>query len=333
MKIIRSIPIMLLSCIFLIAQFIGCVNNEDIKKVDLNKVEEIKGQTKESLSIRIGLVPEEDIRKMAQRYQPLVEYLSKKINQKVILVFLDNYGEVCDKFIYKQLDAAFFGSFSYALTHVKAEVEPIARPDYYGTSTYRGLIIVREDSSIKNVSDMKDKRLALVHRATYAGYLYPLYYFKKHGVKNLQGYFSKVTYAGSHDKAIYSLLIDEADIATPKDLVYQRIIKENPDLEKKFTILSASDSVPSNTLCVSKYLEPGLKNKLKNALLNLNNDPEAKVALESLGAARFIETRDTDYQNLYDTIKALEVDLNAYPYYDRPDIGFDIEKYDEKEPR
>jgi len=316
----------LLAGFFLISQFIGCFNNEDIKKVDLNKVEEIENQPKESLRIKIGLVPEEDIRKMAQRYQPLVEYLSKKINQKVVLVFLDTYGEVCDKFIYKQLDAAFFGSFSYALTHVKAEVEPIARPDYYGTSTYRGLIIVREDSSIKNVSDMKGKRLALVHRATYAGYLYPLYYFKKHGVENLQDYFFKVTYAGSHDKAIYSLLRNEADIATPKDLIYQRIIKENPDLEKKLTILSASDSVPSNTLCVSKYLEPGLKNKLKDALLNLDNDPEAKVALESLGAARFVETKDTDYQNLYDTIKALGIDLNAYPYYDRSDIGFDIEE-------
>ncbi len=102
---------------FLISQFIGCSNNEDIKKVDLNQVEEIEGQPKESLRIRIGLVPEEDVRKMAERYQPLAEYLSKKLNQKVILVFLDSYGEVCDKFIYKQLDAAFFGSFSYVLTH------------------------------------------------------------------------------------------------------------------------------------------------------------------------------------------------------------------------
>ena len=46
-------------------------------------------------------------------------------------------------------------------------------------------------------------------------------------------------------------------------------------------------------------------------MLNLNNDPEAKIALEALGAARFIETRDTDYQNLYDTIKALGIDLNT----------------------
>jgi len=150
----------------------GCDYEEKIKKVDLGKVEEIKDVAQRPSGIRIGLIPEQDIRKMAARYEPLAEYLSQRLNLKVILVYLDNYGEVCDKFIYKQLDAAFFGSFSYALTHVKAGVEPIARPDYQGTSTYRGLIVVKEGGNIKNIADMKGKRLALVHQATYAGYLY-----------------------------------------------------------------------------------------------------------------------------------------------------------------
>lgn len=330
MKTIRRMPIVLLSGFFLISQFIGCSNKEDIKKVDLNRVESIKDQPQDPLRIRIGLVPEEDIRRMAQRYQPLVEYLSGKINQKVVLVFLDSYGEICDKFIYKQLDAAFFGSFSYSLTHVKAGVEPIARPDYDGVSTYRGLIVVRPDSNINSVSDMKGKRLALVHRATYAGYLYPLYYFKKHEVENLQDHFSKVIYAGSHDKAIYSLLRGEVDVAAPKDLVYQRIIKENPGLEKKLVILSASGPVPSNTLCVRKDIDAALKNRLKEILLNLDNEPDAAPVLEALGALRFIETKDADYQNLYDTVKALGIDLNAHPYYDRPDIGFGMGEYAEE---
>ena len=312
---------------------VGCEGREDIKKVDLDKIEKKEDVPKEPLKIKIGLIPEQDIRKMAARYEPLAEYLSKKLNMKVVLVYLDNYAEVCDKFIYKQLDAAFFGSFSYALTHVKAGTEPIARPDYQGVSTYRGLIVAREDSDIKNVSDMKGKRLALVHQATYAGYLYPLYYFKEHGVDNPEAYFSKIIFVESHDKAIFAVLRGEADIAAMKDLVYQRVIRENPDLEKKLVILSASESVPSNALCVNKNLDPVLKNKLKDALLNLNNDTEAKPVLESLGGAtKFVETRDEDYRHLYDIINALEIDLNAYPYYERPDMGFDRTE-DAKEPK
>jgi len=184
----------------------GCGDKEAVKKIDLYKVEEIKDISPESSGLRIGLVPEEDIRTMAARFEPLAGYLSKKLNRKLTFVYLDNYGEVCDRFMYNQLDAAFFGSFSYALTHAKAGVEPIARADYQDTSTYRGLMLVREGSGIKTVADMKGKRLALVHQATYAGYLYPWYYFKENAVKDLNAYFSKVIFAGSHDKAISAVL-------------------------------------------------------------------------------------------------------------------------------
>lgn len=320
---IKRIFILIVICL-LCLEFIGCTVREDIKKVDLSKVEEVKDDQRLT-RIKIGLVPEEDIRKLAARYEPLAEYLGKKIGMKVTLIYLDSYEEVCDKFIYKQLDAAFFGSFSYALTHVKAGVEPIARPDYHGTSTYRGLIVVRKDSNIENVRDMEGKRLALVHRATYAGYLYPLYYFKELGINELAEYFSKVMYEESHDKAIFAILRGEADVAAPKDLVYQRVIKQNPDLERKLVVLSASWPVPSNTLCVSKDLAPALKNKLKESLLNLDKDIEAEPLLESLGAAKFIETKDEDYSYLYKTIDTLGIDLNTYQYYERPDMGFDRE--------
>ncbi len=316
--------------ILLLFSFASCGYKEDAKKVDLDKIEKIKEASPEPSRIKIGLIPEQDIRQMAQRYGPLAEYLSKKLNCRVILVYLDSYGEICDKFIYKQLDAAFFGSFSYALTHVKAGIQPIARPDYQGISTYRGLILVREDSKIRNITDMRGKRLALVHQATYAGYLYPLFYFKQQGIKNLEAYFSKIIFAGSHDNSIFAVLSGQADVAFPKDLVYKRIIKENPELAKKLSILAVSDPVPSNTLCVSKDLDPALRNKLNEALLNLDNDAEAQPALESLGASRFIKTKDEDYRRLYAVINALGIDLNTYPYYERPDMGFASQVDDQK---
>jgi phosphonate transport system substrate-binding protein len=135
--------------------FSGCGDKENIIKVDLSRKREIRNRSQEQPTIRIGLVPEQNVRVMAERYEPLANYLSKKLDRKVILVYLGSYGEACDKFIYKQLDAAFFGSLSYALTHAKVGIEPIARPDYSGISTYRGLVIVKEDSNINNVADMK----------------------------------------------------------------------------------------------------------------------------------------------------------------------------------
>lgn len=316
---------MLSSCfIFVMFSFAGCGDNEEIKKVDLNKTEEIKDAFQDAGTLKIGLIPEQDIRKMAERYEPLAKYLSEKLNLRVNLIYLNSYGEICDKFINKELDAAFFGSLGYVLTRAKAGVEPVARPDYGGISTYRGLVIVRSGEGITNARDMKNKRLALVHRATYAGYLYPLYYFEMNGIRDFETYFSKVIFAGSHDKAISDVLRGEADIAVAKDLVYQRMMKGNPDLEKRLTVLSTSEGVPSNTLCVSRELDPAMKEKVKKILLTMANDETTKPVLEALGgASRFVSTEDADYLPLYAAIKALGLDLNTYPYYDRPDMGFD----------
>jgi len=318
----RILPVFLIFVMFF--SFAGCGDKEDMKKIDLNKTEEIKDVFQNIGRLKIGLIPEQDIRKMAERYEPLAKYLSERLNLKVSLIYLNSYGEICDKFINKELDAAFFGSLGYVLTHVKAGVEPVARPDYSGISTYRGLVIVRSGEGITNARDMKNKRLALVHRSTYAGYLYPLYYFNVNGIRDFETYFSKVIFTGSHDKAISGVLRGEADIAIAKDLVYQRMITENPDLAKRLTVLSASEGVPSNALCVSRELDPAMRAKLKNILLDMARDEAAKPALKALGrASRFVDTEDANYRPLYEAIKALGIDLNTYPYYDRADIGFD----------
>ena len=133
--------------------------------------------------LRIGLIPERNIFSQKQRYEPIAEYLSERIHAHVELVVLSRYGNIIENFVSNGLDGAFFGSFTGALAQRKLSVEAIARPEYPdGTSTYHGLLFVRKDSGISSVEDMKGKRFAFVDKATTAGWLLPLYYFKTHGV-------------------------------------------------------------------------------------------------------------------------------------------------------
>ena len=58
----------------------------------------------------IGLIPEQNIFKQLERYQPLADYLSKKIGASIELKVLTRYGNIIDNFVSLGLDAAFFGS-------------------------------------------------------------------------------------------------------------------------------------------------------------------------------------------------------------------------------
>ena len=49
---------------------------------------------------------------------------------------------------------------------------------------------------------MKGKTFAFVDKATTAGHLLPLAYFKAHGIQDYKTYFKETYFAGTHENAI-----------------------------------------------------------------------------------------------------------------------------------
>jgi phosphonate transport system substrate-binding protein len=270
---------------------------------------------KQETPFTIGLIPEHNIFKQIDRYEPLVNYLSKKTGLNIKAKALTRYGNIVDNFVSAGLDAAFFGSFTYTLAHAKLGVEPIARPESIdGTSTYYGLIFVRKDSGIKKAEDMKEKVFVFVDRATTAGYLLPLAYFKKHGIEDYHTFLKETYFAGAHENAIFDVLNKNADIGAAKNTVFERLASEDSRIQNELVFLARSPDVPENGLAVRKGLDNDVKNKLKETLLNMEKDPEGMEVLTAFGAKRFIETKNEDYTSVYEYIKVAGLDLATYQY-------------------
>ncbi len=63
-----------------------------------------------------------------------------------------------------------------------------------------------------------------------------------------------------------------------------------------------------------KSLHDSLKHRLKEALLNMHEDPNGKNILKDFEARRFIETRDDDYEPVYQYAREIHLDLATYDY-------------------
>ena len=227
----------------------------------------------EEKPLLIGLIPEQNIFRQFERYEPLTRYLSKKIGRNIKLTVLPRYGNIINNFKSEKMDGAFFGSFTYALAHARLGVEVLARPvGLNGTSTYYGLIFVRKDSGIKSIQDMKGKRFAFVDRATTAGYLLPRAYFHQHGL-DFRTYLRESYFTGTHDDAIYDVLNRKADIGAAKNTVYEKLAAADKRIKNELIVLERSPDVPENGLAVRKDLEDTIKKKLKEALLGMYGDP------------------------------------------------------------
>jgi phosphonate transport system substrate-binding protein len=266
-------------------------------------------------TLLIGVTPEHNIFKQVRRYEPLADYLSKKTGVRVKLMVLTYRGNVIDNFQSLKLDGAFFGSFSYLLAHAKLGVVALARPEGSdGTSSYHGVLFVRKDSGIRTVRQMKGKRLALVARATTAGYLFPLIFLRRAGVRNPETFFKEIYHTGTHEGTIDDVLDRKADVGVSKNTVYDRFAAENPRIGRDLVILGTSDDVPENALALRRNIEDSVKRKLVDALIAMHADPEGEKVLTAFGARRFIGTTDADFMPVMEYTRELGIDLASFKF-------------------
>jgi phosphonate transport system substrate-binding protein len=266
-------------------------------------------------TILIGLIPEQNIFKQIERYEPLAAYLSRKTGTKIVLKILPRYGNIIDNFKSGGMDGAFFGSFTYALAHAKLGVEVLARPVALdNTSTYHGLIFVRKGSGIKTFRHMKGKRFAYVDKATTAGYLFPTEYFRHNGISDCREFLKECYFAGTHEDAIEEVLNKKADIGAAKNTVFYRLAESDPRIRKELVVLSRSLDVPENGIALRKDIDESFRSRLKETLLSMHQDPDGKRVLEQFGARNFIETTNRDYDVVVTYAKSIGLDLATYDY-------------------
>jgi phosphonate transport system substrate-binding protein len=268
--------------------------------------------------LKIGLIPEQNVFQQMKRYKPLGEYLEKKIGTKIKFTILSRYGNIIDNFSRLELDGAFWGSFTGALAIRKLGIEHIARPvNLDGTSSYRGYIFVHKSSIIDSVDRMRNMTVAFVDKATTAGYIFPMAYFRENGVKNIDTYFKEYYFTGSHDAAIYAVLNKEADIGCAKNTVFEMMVRNDLAVKNNLVILSTSPDVPSNGLGLRKDIEPSVKEMFKQTLLGMERDPEGKKILKEFGIIKFIETTKEDYQPVFDATRKAGINLMTYEYINK----------------
>ena len=266
-------------------------------------------------NLLIGLIPEQNLFRQLERYEPLGEYLFRKTGTKITFKVLPRYGNIINTFNSSGLDGAFFGSFAYTLAHAKLGVEVLVRPVALdNTSTYYGMIFVRKNSGIRTARDMKGKRFAFVDRATTAGYLLPRDYFFHHGISDYNRYLKEVYFTGTHEDAVLDVLNKRADIGAAKNSVFQRLAGEDPRILKELVVLARSPDVPENALALRKDIDVSVRNLLKESLLSMHMDPDGKKELERFGALKFIETTNKDYNVVLEYVEHGHLDLSTYEY-------------------
>lgn len=269
-------------------------------------------------ALTIGLIPEKNIFGQIDRYQPLADYVSSKLGRSVQLRVLSRYGNILRNFESANMDGAFLGSFTYVLARQKLNLEVLARPlGTDGRSTYHGLLVVRKDSGIRTVGDLRGKSFAFVDKATTAGYLFPLALLRKNGVSDYRDFFKEAYFAGTHEDVARDVLEKRAAAGALKNRIFEDLASRDPGFERELAIIARSRPVPENGLAVRASMDRGLKERLRAILLQMDLDASGREVLRSMRAVRFIRTADEDYEPVVEYAREAGLDLKQYEYENR----------------
>ena len=281
---------------------------------DARRVIEGHGFAPVTMDLVIGVPPERDLLIQERRYRSLVDYLGRHMGMQITveLELFPSYGDVLEELREGRVNAAFLGGLSLAVAKREMGVEPIATVQRAGMATARGLLVTRKDRNIHSWKDLRGKSLGLVDRESATGYLYPLLYFREHGVERLDDFVGKIVFTGSHDLAFAKVASGELDAAAGKDSVLRDISRVRPEIASALRVLASSPPLPGETFVLARDLRfpcfdchdlgtaaaPGavdmpqrpdqLDELLRELLLGLHDDSAGVPVLEALGADRFV---------------------------------------------
>lgn len=247
----------------------------------------------------IGIEPEHNIFDQMERYRSLAGYLSEQLGVKVKLTIMSRYGEVLKRFKSLRLDGAFLTPYTATLAINELDLEPVANPvNLNGESASQGYILVRKDSAIHDVKDMRDKSMLFVDPATMEGYLFALAYLKQHGITDINTFFHRVAFSGSHASTIFAVLDGRADVGAAKNTVFDKLVHNDPSIGQELQVLAQSPKVPEITLCIKSEIAEDLREKLSAVLLAMDKTADGEKVLRQFEALRFVKSKKADFETI-----------------------------------
>jgi ABC-type phosphate/phosphonate transport system substrate-binding protein len=234
----------------------------------------------------------------AQNYKPLLSYLAKK-GIEASFVSSKDYPSAAGMFANGAVDAMFSGSGIAGSMMIKDLAAPIVRPvSKDGFSTYWAVVVAPKGSPnfSGSIDYFKGKKVLLTALASSGEF----YFRSLAGAARSNATLLK---AASHGAAIDALdHKGQADVAIVKNRVWDKVKDKYPNL---MLVGQDKGENPDNTLIVSKKVSSGLTEKVKGALLAMNEDasPEAAAVKSSMQIQGFMKTTPKDFEHTMSLLK------------------------------
>ena len=283
-------------CTLLLVILAGCGKPEDdTYKPSFSRYS--KDQVKEYI---IGVHPLHNPQRLMKVYGPIVEYINIQMPEVRLRLEASRDYEEFDK----KLDE---GHFDFAMPNPYQTVRSLKHgyrvfAKMADDQDFRGIILVRKDSGIHEVTDLKGKAVSYPAKTALAATMMPQYYLHTHGIdvnKDIEN-----RYVGSQESSILNVLRGHVAAGATWPAPWKSFSAEHPKMASQLEVKWQTESLQNNGWVVRKDIPLPVAEKFKLLLLSLNDSDQGKRLLERLPVSHFEAATDETYRPVRDFLVA-----------------------------
>lgn len=235
-------------------------------------------------------------------FQPLVGYLNRQIpGVRLRLVASRNYRQFDERMSR--------GAFDFALPNpyqvVRATGQGYAVFGKMGDDAdFRGVILVRKDSGLRQLSDLKGKVISYPAPTALAATMMPQFFLQSRGVDVRTETTSK--FVGSQESAIMSVYMRLSDAGATWPPPWRQFVRDHPEIAAQLEVKWETPSLINNGLVAKDTVPPELVRRIGDLMVGLQQTPEGRSILERIGVSRFERADDLAYEPVRSFMREFE---------------------------
>ncbi len=266
------------------------------------------GLASASEALNLGIFPRFNPSQARTMFVPLAEHLEAELGVPVKLNISKNFESFMWELSTGKFDLVHFNQYHYIRAHKELGYEVIAHNVERGDATITGALLVRRDSGIKQVSDLKGKRI-IFGGGTEAmmSYIVPKQLLKSHGLKDSD---YRTIFARNPPNAVVAAYSGEADAAGSGSIVLELGVINKMLNPAEMRILVEGEPLAHLPWAVKRGMEPSLRRQIQSVLVGLSHSQTGRQLLINARLSGIIASEDKDY----DPHRAIVADVLGESY-------------------
>ncbi len=234
-------------------------------------------------TLKVAVLPLYSAITLYDRYDPLMRHLSYKTGYEFKLVIPKDFEDFMQVVKSGRVDFSYQNPYIFALIDRERDIKPLVTtigedsPSdelMEGGDRFRGVIIVRNDSKIKDVRELRDRRVLITSPKSAGGYLSQRLFLLKLGIDTERDL--KIIDAKRQENVILGVYRGEADAGFVREAALV-VWKDAVDM-RKIRVLVKTASLPNWPFALCRDIKPSLVNNVKNLLANLKDKEILRAA-------------------------------------------------------